>query len=106
MQPVQYGKRGQFKLGANYVWHVLQAKFPAPEKIHLASNATLFINHDNVVLEDLSLDGALVVEGGKESVIIVDGLSVMHSQGWEWRALKDGDNAAEHEKIRYRMRQC
>ena len=86
--------------------HVLQAKFPAPEKIHLSSHAALFIDHDNVIIEDLSLDGALVVEGANESTIIVDGLSVIHPHGWEWCALKDGNNAAEHEKIRYRLSTC
>lgn len=79
----------------------MQAKFPSPSQVHLGKNAALVINHDKVVIQDLNLDGALVVEGTKDKPIIIHGLSIAQSQGWEWQALRDGANAEEHEKIRY-----
>ena len=79
---------------------MLQAKFPTPQSIHLGSMSALSVNHDNVVVRELTLDGALVIEGAEETEIVVDGLRVQQEQGWEWRALEDDSSAEEHERIR------
>ena len=60
----------------------------------------LFIDHDKVVIQELDLDGALVVEGTEGVSVAVKGLHIRQDKGWEWRALHDGDDAEEHEKIR------
>lgn len=62
--------------------------------------SALSVNHDNVVVRELTLDGALVIEGAEETEIVVDGLRVQQEQGWEWRALEDDSSAEEHERIR------
>lgn len=81
----------------NVLW--LQARFPSPEKVHLHHDAMLCITHPDVYVHSLDLDGALVVEGQQESTITIDGLQ-LHNEGWEWQSLKEGNSAAEHEKIR------
>ena len=60
----------------------------------------LFINHNKVVIQELDLDGALVVEGAEGASIAVKGLNIRQDKGWEWRALKNADDAQEHEQIR------
>lgn len=77
----------------------LQARFPSPEKVHLHCDAMLCINHPEVYVRSLDLDGALVVEGQHGSTITIDGLQI-HNEGWEWQSLSEGNSAAEHEKIR------
>lgn len=77
----------------------LQARFPYPERVHLHHDAVLCINHPDVYVCSLELDGALVVEGREGSTITIDGLQI-HNEGWEWQSLKEGNSAAEHEKIR------
>ena len=78
---------------------LMQAKFPSPEQVHLHCDAMLYINHSDVAVECLDLDGALVVEGQQGSSITIDGLQV-HNEGWEWQPLEDSSSAAEHERIR------
>lgn len=78
---------------------LLQAKFPSPEKIHLHCNAMLYINHPDVQVRSLDLDGAMVVEAHPGTTITIDGLQVCN-RGWEWQPLKEGSSAAEHERIR------
>lgn len=78
----------------------LQAKFPSPSQVHLGTEAALYINHDRVVVQDLHLDGAMVVEGAKDAFITIDGLRIAHDQGWEWEALREGVSAKEDEQIR------
>lgn len=60
----------------------------------------LYINHFDVQVQSLDLDGALVVEAEPGASITIDGLQV-HNRGWEWQPLKEGNSAAEHERIRY-----
>lgn len=79
---------------------LLQAKFPSPARIHLHRNAMLYIDHFDVQVQSLDLDGALVVEAQPGASVTIDGLQV-HNRGWEWQPLKEGNSAAEHEKIRY-----
>lgn len=59
----------------------------------------LHISHSDVQVQSLDLDGALVVEAQPGTAITINGLKVQN-EGWEWQALSDGDDAAEHEKIR------
>ncbi|KAL3138028.1 hypothetical protein ABBQ38_005262 [Trebouxia sp. C0009 RCD-2024] len=77
----------------------LKAKFPSPARIHLHRNAMLYIDHFDVQVQSLDLDGALVVEAQPGASVTIDGLQV-HNRGWEWQPLKEGNSAAEHEKIR------
>ena len=60
----------------------------------------LYINHPDVQVQSLDLDGALVVDAHPGAAITIDGLRV-RNRGWEWQALKKGNSAAEHERIRY-----
>ena len=78
----------------------LQARFPSPSQVHLSQDAMLHIDHADVQIQSLQLDGALVVRADHDSPIVIDDLNV-NNQGWEWRPLTDGDDAAEHEKIRF-----
>ena len=78
---------------------LLQAKFPSPDNVHLHRDAMLYINHADVHVQSLDLDGALVVEAQPGSTITIDGLYI-HNQGWEWQPLKEGNGSAEHERIR------
>lgn len=59
----------------------------------------LYINHSDVYVKSLDLDGALVVEGQQGSTVTIDGLQV-HNKGWEWQPLKESSSTAEHERIR------
>ena len=59
----------------------------------------LCITHPDVYVHCLDLDGALVVEGQQGGTITIDGLQI-HNKGWEWQSLKEGNSAAEHERIR------
>ena len=59
----------------------IRARFPAPEKVKISSRSTLIVRGDKVVVKNLDLSGALVVDvkDGKECTI--DGL-VIQNEGW------------------------
>ena len=75
-----------------------------PDKVHIHQDAVLYINHPDVQVQSLDLQGALVVEAQQGTAITIDGLKIQN-EGWEWQPLHDNDTAAEHEMIRYGM-QC
>lgn len=79
--------------------HLVQAKFPSPDQVHIDQDAMLYINHAGVQVLSLDLNGALVVEGGLGANITIDGLKV-NNAGWEWHALTENEASEEHQKIR------
>ena len=79
--------------------HLVQAKLPSPDRVHIDQDAVLYINHADVQILSLDLKGALVVEGSLGANITIDGLKV-DNEGWEWHALTDNEASEEHQKIR------
>jgi hypothetical protein len=67
-------------------------------RVRLGSDTALVIRAPGARVRSLDLRrGALAVEGQGE--VVVEGV-VVDNEGWEWRALRPGEAAAEEESIR------
>jgi UDP-sugar pyrophosphorylase len=75
----------------------LKAKFPYPDRVHISSRSTLFVRGSGVVIESLTLDGALIIDFKRgEKVIIKD--KIVSNAGW----VRGRDERSSNEIIRMR----
>ena len=79
----------------------IRQKFPNPEKIKINSRSTLVVRGENVIIANLDLSGALVVDVKDEEECIIDGL-VVQNEGWP--RIADTDSPKEIIRMRgYRI---
>ena len=75
---------------------LLQAKLPSPSQIKVSARSTLVVSGADVIIEQLDLDGALVLEvapGGKLRVISL----TVHNAGWDFAEMDDAAQSAAEE---------
>jgi UDP-sugar pyrophosphorylase len=60
----------------------------------ISAASTLVVDGEGVILEGLTLDGALIVRAAAGATVHIKGLSVQN-RGWEFVALADGAGSAE-----------
>ena len=76
----------------------LQKRFPHPEKVKISKRSTLIVRGEDVVIESLELDGALIIDGGKNGEPITINDKVVTNDGWIFE--KDESNDDEIIKMR------
>jgi len=74
----------------------LQAKIQGGS---VTKRSSLVLEGENLKINNLNLDGALVIRTGKDCDVTVQDLTVQN-KGWELRELEDGVDYPEHVKIR------
>ena len=80
----------------------IRLKFPNPDKVKISARSTLVVRGENVLISNLDLSGALVVDVKDKESCVVDGL-VVQNEGWA-RSTDIGENPKEIIKMRgYRI---
>jgi len=65
----------------------------------ITKRSSLVLEGENLKINNLNLDGALVIRTGKDCDVTVQDLTVQN-KGWEVRELEDGVDYPEHIRIR------
>ena len=74
----------------------LRHRFPNPGSVSISSGSTLVLSGDGIVIESLTLDGALQIEAQSDTSVTVRGLDVMN-EGWKIDPLRPEDIAGVDE---------
>ncbi|CAM9713899.1 unnamed protein product [Chrysoparadoxa australica] len=75
----------------------LEKKVSAGLKV--SSRSTLVIDGADIYLEDLELDGALIIKAVPGAMVAVSGLKVTN-EGWSMEAIPEGADVSEEDRIR------
>ncbi|GKY94867.1 hypothetical protein MPSEU_000451600 [Mayamaea pseudoterrestris] len=79
-----------------------KVKFPSPEKVKISARSTLIVNGSGVTIEQLDLDGALVIECAPGKTLNVKQEDPIKNAGWV--RVKDEESEDEIIKMRgYRL---
>eukprot|EP00500_Bicosoecida_sp_ms1_P004104 CAMPEP_0203808568 /NCGR_PEP_ID=MMETSP0115-20131106/1694_1 /ASSEMBLY_ACC=CAM_ASM_000227 /TAXON_ID=33651 /ORGANISM="Bicosoecid sp, Strain ms1" /LENGTH=621 /DNA_ID=CAMNT_0050717259 /DNA_START=128 /DNA_END=1993 /DNA_ORIENTATION=+ len=82
----------------------LAARFPSPSKVRVSQRSTLVLRGDDIVVEELDLDGALEIRAAPGARVTVKKLAVRNA-GHSFDLLADDEDAPEALKIRgYRLK--
>ena len=80
---------------------LLKAKLPSPQKVSISAGSTLVVSGEAIVIEQLTLDGALVLEVAKGGKLTIKSLDVKND-GWAFEELDDERYAAADEPMQIR----
>ena len=80
---------------------LLPYKMPNPEKVSVSSRSTLLISGEGVLIEQLTLDGALVLDVEAGGMLTIKSLDVSN-EGWTFDELDDARYAAAAEPMQIR----
>ena len=75
---------------------LLREKLPTPGKIAISATSTLVVKGEEVVIEALELDGALVVDVADGGSLAIRSLQVRNA-GWQFVELTDAESVAAEE---------
>ena len=79
----------------------IRQKFPHPELVKISARSTLLVRGENVIINNVDLSGALVIDVKDDQECVIDGLEV---QNEGWVRVKDTDSPKEIIKMRgYRI---
>jgi hypothetical protein len=59
-----------------------KAKFPTPDKVKISSRSTLIVSGSGVTIEQLDLDGALVIDCAEGKSLTVNRADPIKNEGW------------------------
>lgn len=77
----------------------MKTRFPYPEKIKISKRSTLIVSGAHVVIESLTLDGALVIEPkDPEEKITIKDMEVFN-EGWERQSIEDIKDENEQDSL-------
>ena len=80
---------------------LLKQKLPCPDRISITSRSTLVVSGQNVIIEELDLDGALVIQVEAGGKLTIKSLKVVN-QGWTFTELDDASQATAEEQTAIR----
>ena len=80
---------------------LLQAKLPEPSKVTVSAKSTLVLIGSQIIIEELSLDGALVCEVADTGRLTIKSLEVVND-GWDFMELDDEGFAKADEPTQIR----
>lgn len=80
---------------------VLGQKLPAPSTVTISQRSSLVVTGEDIRVQNLELDGALVIDVADGASLRIDGLAV-RNRGWEFVELSDAEQAAAEEVVAIR----
>ena len=79
-----------------------KVKFPTPDKVKISARSTLIVNGSGVTIEQLDLDGALVIDCPEGKTLTINRSEPIKNAGWI--RVRDEDSSDEVIKMRgYRL---
>jgi UDP-sugar pyrophosphorylase len=67
-------------------------KFPSPDKVKISARSTLIVSGSDVTIEQLDLDGALVIDGADGKELVVNYVEPIKNAGWVRVPVSESDD--------------